>query len=296
MSRDRDHAIELRHLRCFLAIAEEGNVTRAAARLRLTQPAVSRTLAALETALGVRLVDRSTHHVALTPEGHAFREKAAVAVAAFEDALAAARTTRRPLRLGHAWSAAGDFTTPLLRRWRQAHPDVPLELLRIDDRTAGLTRGAVDVALLRGPVDAPGLVTELLHRETRVAALPSDSPLARRPALTLADLRDQVIALNTVSGTTTLDLWPPTARPTVTLPVANTDDWLAAIAADQAVGVTSTATVGMHPYPGVTYVPLTDAPALPVHLARREGPGHPSAPALIALAHEVATEGHGTPG
>ncbi|MFJ8821403.1 LysR family transcriptional regulator [Streptomyces sp. NPDC102467] len=296
MSRDRDHAIEVRHLRCFLAIAEEGGVTRAAARLRLTQPAVSRTLAALETALGVRLVDRSTHHLALTPEGRAFREKATVAVTAFEDALAAARTPLRPLRLGHAWSAAGDFTTPLLRRWRHAHPDVPLELLRIDDRTAGLTRGAVDVALLRGPVDAPGLVTELLRHETRVAALPSDSPLARRPALTLDDLREQVIALNTVSGTTTLGLWPPTARPARTLAVANTDDWLAAIAADQAVGITSTATVGMHPYPGVTYVPLTDAPALPVHLARREGPGHPSVPALIALAHEVAAQGRGTPG
>ncbi|MFJ9035134.1 LysR substrate-binding domain-containing protein [Streptomyces sp. NPDC102406] len=296
MSRARDHAIELRHLRCFLAIAEEGGVTRAAARLGLTQPAVSRTLAALETALSVRLVDRSTHHLALTPEGHAFQEKAAVAVAAFEDAVAAARTTHRPLRLGHAWSAAGDFTTPLLRRWRRTHPDVPLVLLRIDDRTAGLTRGTVDVALLRGPVEAPGLVTELLHRESRVAALPADSPLAHRPALTLDDLRDEVIALNTVSGTTTLDLWPPAARPTAVLTVANTDDWLATIAAGQAVGVTSTATAGMHPYPGVTFVPLTDAPDLPVHLARREGPGHPSGPDLIALAHEVAAQGRQTPG
>ncbi|MEV3861586.1 LysR family transcriptional regulator [Streptomyces sp. NPDC050095] len=281
-------AIELRHLRCFLAIAEESSVTGAAARLGLTQPAVSRTLAALEAGLGVRLVDRSTHHLALTPEGRSFREKAAVAVAAFEDALAAARSAHRPLRLGHAWSAAGDFTTPLLRRWRQAHPDVPLELLRIDDRTAGLTRGAVDLALLRGPVDAPGLVVELLHREARVAAVPSDSPLAHRPELTLADLRDQVIALNTVSGSTALDLWPAAGRPVATLPVANTDDWLAAIAADRAVGVTSTATVGMHPHPGVRYVPLTDAPPLPVYLARREGPGHPAAADLIALAHEVA--------
>ncbi|MCX3060847.1 LysR family transcriptional regulator [Streptomyces beihaiensis] len=278
---------DLRHLRCFLAVADEGNVTRAAARLGLSQPVVSRTLAALEAALGVRLVDRSTHHLALTPEGRRFREKAAVAVTAFDDALASARTAHRPLRLGHAWSAAGEYTTALLRRWRRAHPDVPLELLRIDDRTAGLTRGAVDVALLRGPVDTPGLVTELLHREARVAALPADTPLARRPALTLADLSGQVIALNTVSGTTTLDLWPPATRPTATLTVANTDDWLAAIAAGQAVGITSTATSGLHPHPGVTYLPLTDAPDLPVLLARRRGPGHPSAPALIALAHEV---------
>ncbi|WP_372347599.1 LysR family transcriptional regulator [Streptomyces sp. KL116D] len=287
MSRDHAHAVEVRHLRCFLAIADEGSVTRAAARLNLTQPAVSRTLAALETALGVRLVDRSTHHLALTPEGRAFRGKAAVAVAAFEDALAAPRAPHRPLRLGHAWSAAGAYTTPLLRRWRQDHPDVPLELLRIDDRTAGLTRGTVDIALLRGPVDAPGLVTRLLHREARVAALPSDSPLARRPHLALADLQGEVIALNTVSGTTGLDLWPPAARPAATLTVANTDDWLAAIAADRAVGVTSTATVDMHPHPGVTYVPLTDAPDLPVLLAHHRVPTHPSVPDLITLALDV---------
>ncbi|WP_229379419.1 LysR family transcriptional regulator [Streptomyces sp. VRA16 Mangrove soil] len=282
--------VDMRHLRCFLAVADEGNVTRAAARLGLTQPAVSRTLAALEDALGVRLVDRSTHHLELTPEGRSFREKAAVAVAAFEDALASAHTPHRPLRLGHAWSAAGAYTTPLLRRWRQAHPDVPLELLRIDDRTAGLTRGAVDVALLRGPADLPDLVTRLLHREPRVAALPCDSPLARRPELALADLRDEVIALNTVSGTTTLDLWPPAARPTRTLPVANTDDWLAAIAADQAVGITSTATVSLHPHPGVAYVPLTDAPAVQVFLAHRKGPGHPSIPDLIEMAAAVTAD------
>ncbi|MER5182862.1 LysR family transcriptional regulator [Streptomyces sp. NPDC002896] len=284
-------AIELRHLRCFLAIAEEGSVTRAALRLRLTQPAVSRTLAALEDALGVRLVDRSTHHLALTAEGRAFRDKAAVAVAAFEDALDAGRSTRRPLRLGHAWAAAGRYTTPLLRRWRETHPDVPLDLLRIDDRSAGLTRGAVDVALLRGTVDAPGLVTELLTTERRVAALPADSPLVARPRLTLADLAHQTIAINTVSGTTTLDLWPGDRRPTATITVANTDDWLAAIAAGRAVGVTTTATTGMHPHPGVAYVPLVDAPRVPVVLAWRDAAGHPALRDLVALAHEVASGG-----
>ena len=92
--------IELRHLRCFLAIAEESSVTRAAARLHLTQPAVSRSLAALEKHLGTRLVDRSTHHLALTAEGEAFRTKAAAAVAAFDEALDAGRLGRWPLRLG----------------------------------------------------------------------------------------------------------------------------------------------------------------------------------------------------
>ncbi len=283
-------SMEVRHLRCFLAVAEESSVTRAAHRLGITQPAVSRTLAALERALGVRLVDRSTHHVALTAEGRAFRDKAAAAVAAFDEALDTGRLRRWPLRLGHAWSALGPYTTPLLRRWQQEHPETPLELLRIDDITAGLTRGEVDAAVLRGPADVPGLVTELLFTEPRVAALPSDHPLAERPSLTLTDLAALPVILNPVSGTTTLDLWPPSARPAAVLTVANTDDWLTAIAAGRGAGVSGTSTAALHPYPGVTYRPLPDAPHIPVLLAHRQGPAHPALPQLSTLAHEVTTD------
>ncbi|MFF9195649.1 LysR family transcriptional regulator [Streptomyces sp. NPDC014779] len=280
--------IELRHLRCFLAIAEEGNLTRAAARLHLTQPAVSRTLAALEKHLGVRLVERSTHHLALTADGRDFRERAAAAVAAFDAAVAPDRPPHRPLRLGHAWSAFGPYTTPLLRRWQREHPETPLELRRIDDRTAGLLRGEVDAALLRGPVDVPGLATEELLREPRVAALPADGELAARTELTLADLADRTAVLNTVSGTTTLDLWPADRRPRATLTVANTDDWLAAIAAGHGIGVSSASTAALHPHPGVAYRPLSDAPPLPVLLTWRPSAPHPATPALLALAREIA--------
>ncbi|MFI6768226.1 LysR family transcriptional regulator [Streptomyces sp. NPDC050355] len=280
-------SIELRHLRCFLAIADTLSVTRAAERLHLTQPAVSRTLRRLEQELGVRLVDRSTHHLALTPDGAAFRDRAAVAVAAFDRALGFAHHPGWPLRLGHAWSAAGTDTTALLRRWRKEHPGTPLELLRIDDRTAGLARGEVDAALLRGDVHTPGLVTEQLTTEPRVAGLPADDPLAHRAALSLAELADRTIALNTVSGTTTLDLWPASARPSSTITIGNTDDWLAAVTGGRAVGVTTTATAEMHPHPSMAYVPRTDAPPVPVVIAWRDEPGHPHIPDLVALAREV---------
>ncbi|ROQ33588.1 DNA-binding transcriptional LysR family regulator [Streptomyces sp. PanSC19] len=282
-------SIELRHLRCFLAIAEESSLTRAAARLHLTQPAVSRTLAALEQHLGARLVDRSTHHLALTAEGRAFQDRAAAALAAFEAAVDPARLRHRPLRLGHAWSAFGPYTTPLLRRWQRAHPETPLELLRIDDRTAGLARGEVDAALLRGAVEAPGLVTAELTTEERVAALPADSPLVDRPALALTDLTGETIVLNTVSGATTLALWPPAARPTATLTVANTDDWLTAIAAGRGIGVSSASTVALHPHPGVTYRPLPDAPPLPVLLAWRDAFPHPATEVLVTMAREIVS-------
>ncbi|MFE9909420.1 LysR family transcriptional regulator [Streptomyces clavifer] len=279
--------VDVRHLRAFLAIADEGSVTRAAARLRLSQPVVSRTLASLEKHLGVRLVDRSTHHLALTAEGVLFRDKAAAAVGAFDEAVDSGRLRHWPLRLGHAWSAFGPYTTPLLRTWQQRHPLTPLELRRIDDRTAGLTRGEVDAALLRGPVDAPGLVTELLFTEDRVAAVAADGPLAAGRSLSLADLAGEAVVLNTVSGTTTLDLWPPHARPAATVTVANTDDWLTAIAAGRGAGVSGASTADMHPHAGVAFRPLDDAPPLPVLLARRDGPGHPALPQLVSLAREI---------
>lgn len=291
--------VELRHLRAFLAIAEEGGITRAATRLRVSQPALSRTLRQLETHLGVRLAERSTHHLELTAEGHTFRDKAAVAVAAFDDALDPARLRTWPLRLGHAWAALGRYTTPLLRRWQEAHPETPLELLRVDDRTAGLLRGRVDVALVRGPAPceragaADGLRSAWLLDEPRVAAVPADGELAaREDPLTLAELARYPVALNTVSGLTTLDLWPEDSRPAAgtAVPEANTDDWLGAIAAGRAVGVSTEATAAMHPHPGVTYRPLADASNVPVVLLWRAAPGHPAIPDLVNAAREILSD------
>ncbi|MEU7579758.1 LysR substrate-binding domain-containing protein [Streptomyces sp. NPDC041068] len=283
--------IELRHLRAFLAIAEEGNVTRAAARLHVAQPALSRTLRQLEDHLGARLADRSTHHFELTAEGRAFRDKAAAALAAVDSALDPGALGARPLRLGHTWAALGNHTVPLLRRWDETHPGTPLRLLRVDDRTAGLTQGKVDAALLRGEIATPGLRTELLASEERVAVMPADSPLAALPRVTLADLAAYPIALNTVSGTTTLDLWPPKDRPVASIEVTNTDEWLIAIAAGRAVGISTVATPSNHAHPLLVYRPLADAPAVPVVLAWSEGLAHPAVPDLLALAQEVFATG-----
>ena len=263
--------MELRHLRCFLAIAQEGTLTRAATRLHLTQPVVSRTLRQLEDHLGVRLIDRSTHHLGLTAAGHAF-DPAQLGV--------------WPLRLGHAWSAFGELTVSLLRSWMQECPDVPLELRRIENRTAGLSRGEVDAALLRGPVTTPGIRTEPLM-EPRFAAVPAGTPLAARSRLTLGDLAGYPVVLSTASGTTTSDLWPTSIRPEATIEVASTDEWLAAIAAGKAVGVTATATASMHPYPGIAYRPLAGAADLAVSLAWTHPPTHPAIAKLVTLAREV---------
>ncbi|WP_314172019.1 LysR family transcriptional regulator [Streptomyces winkii] len=293
---------ELRHLRAFLAIADAGSVTSAAAALRMSQPALSRTLRQLESHLGVRLVERTTHHLELTTDGRRFRDKATTAVAAVEEALDPARLRPWPLRLGHAWSAFGRHTTPLLRRWKEEYPQTPLELLRVDERTAGLLSGKVDVSLVRAPViprDAEGLLGEWLCNEQRVAAVPADSELAASTGpLNLGALAHHPIALNTVSGLTTLDLWPEEIRPdpdTAVL-VANTDDWLGAIAAGNAVGVSTSATAEMHPHPDVVYRPLAGTGDVPLMLIWRESPigsgrpGHPAVPQLVRVALDVLAE------
>jgi hypothetical protein len=122
-----------------------------------------------------------------------------------------------------------------------------------------------------------------------VVVIPADSPLAALPRITLADLAAHPIALNTVSGTTTMDLWPPTARPAAAIEVTNTDEWLFAIAAGRAVGVSTTATPSHHTHPSLSFRPLVGAPPVPVVLAWRDGPGHPALPDLLALAREIVS-------
>ncbi|MFC4333648.1 LysR family transcriptional regulator [Salininema proteolyticum] len=283
--------IELRHLRAFLAIAEEGAITRAATRLRVGQPALSRTLRQLEDHFDVRLVDRSTHHLELTAAGRRFRDQASAAVAAVDTALDPGSLESLPLRLGHSWAAFGDRTIPLLRRWDEAHPEVPLEIRRLDDRTGGLTTGKADVAFLRGDVVATGLVTELLVEEDRLAVVPAGSDLAESDELSLSDLAEYPLVLNTVAGTTSLDLWPSDRRPATVIEVGNTDEWMTAIAAGRGNGITTAATPSLFRHPQVAFRPLADAPPVPLVVAWRRGtPTHRSIPDLVDLAHEIASD------
>jgi DNA-binding transcriptional LysR family regulator len=279
--------IEGRHLRVLVALAEEGTFTDAAIRVGMSQPAVSRALAGFEALLGVQLVRRTTRSLSLTAQGQACYSAAVTALLALDSVRDAAHGRVRALRLGYAWAAFGRHTSLILRTWREEYPDLPLEVHRVDERSAGLSKGLVDVAIrrdvVRDPAREAGIRVEPIFREGRMAAVPAGSALAGQPSLTLADLADQVLALAPAIGTTTLDLWPPHARPDRVVEVTNTDEWLMAIASGEAVGVTPESTVSQHPHPGVRFVPLPDLDGVTVSLVWRQDRAHPALADFVAV-------------
>jgi DNA-binding transcriptional LysR family regulator len=191
--------MELRHLRYFLAVAEERHMTRAAARLGIQQPPLSQQIKALEQALGVTLFTRGSRGVELTIAGQAFQQDAQAIIAsvsrAAQRAVQAARGESGRLRLGVTTSAALHPLVPqIIRAFRQAYPLVTLDLREhpAAELTEAVMRGDLQLALLRVPVARPrGLAFLELVREELLAVLPAGDALierARRQGLRLQDL------------------------------------------------------------------------------------------------------------
>jgi hypothetical protein len=121
--------------------------------------------------------------------------------------------------------------------------------------------------VLRRPAEDVRLRTALIGVERRFAAVATDDPLARRRSLSLNDFAGRTVAVDPLTGTTSGELWSPSAAPAATRTVHGIEDWLTVIAAGQAVGISAEATAAQHPRPGVVYRPVRDAPPLPVWLA-----------------------------
>ena len=185
--------VELRELRYFIAVAEELNFTRAAARLGLAQPPLSAVIGKLERKLGVRLLERTSRRVTLTPAGAVLLEQGRMAV---EAAVAAIERARRagtqPGRLTVAVKpgTGTDLLQKIMQRCAE-DPQVPRVHLLFGHPggpAAAVRGGAADVAILRAPFDRRGLDTELLLTEPRVAVLPARHRLADKTELRRADL------------------------------------------------------------------------------------------------------------
>jgi DNA-binding transcriptional LysR family regulator len=285
--------VELRHLRCFLAIADEGNITRAAQRLHLSQPALSRTLSQLEHSLAIRLVDRSTHHLSLTEAGAAFATTAREAVRHVDDAIASISSAVPPIRFGHNWSSA-THAAAIMRAWARECPQRQSRSQRNNERLAGLANGHVDVALVRGLVTDTSFRSIVIDNESRMVVVPVGHRLAGERDVSLADLTGETLIVSSTTGTTTLDLWPRPPRPTIGADLPTIDDWLIAIATSAGIGITPASTATLHPHPDVRFIPINDAPTVPLVLVWPRHNAHPHTKAFVANAQHAMSRAYGT--
>ncbi len=280
-------------LRLFLVLAEELHFGRAAERAFMTQPALSRQIAALEANLGLQLVERTSRAVELTAAGRALLPRVRSAVAAMAELRQAAGRQAREIS-GHlvigfiGGEAAMPYTHAILTELRSAHRHLTVEMrtLGLTEQIGALTRGEVDAAFLRPPVP-PGIRTLRLAVEPRVACLPADDPLVARQPLLLSQLADHaMVDVPPEIPREWWDFWTVDPRPDGTRvrygPVAaDVEAMLLAVARGEAVVFLPAAARHLFPRPGVAYVDVTDL--LPCTAALAWLPRASSRPAVAAL-------------
>lgn len=195
--------MELRHIRYFLALAEEGNFTRAAANLGIGQPPLSQQIKDLENEVGAQLFHRVPHGAELTAAGEAFLAEAKTAVDAAEKAKLAARRANRGeigrLSLGFtASSAFNSIVTATIREFRDHWPGVLLSLTEMNTNALmeRLIRGEIDAAFIRPGLEDPRDVRlKRFADEPMVIALPANHPLAAKDRLPIAALAGEPFIL-----------------------------------------------------------------------------------------------------
>nr|WP_042181804.1 LysR family transcriptional regulator [Kibdelosporangium sp. MJ126-NF4] len=294
-------AIDLRQFRYFIAVAEEGNFTRAAGRLRIAQPSLSRQVQLLERELGLQLLTRHPHGVTPSRAGADFLVRARAAVAAFDDAVTAAKFTAEGrnghLTIGFLVAAALDYAPIILQQFRRRFPDITVDVREFDftDTSAGLADEATDAAFLRRPHDgAVGLDHLVLAQEGLVAAVPVDHRLARQRQVSVEDLLTEPLIASPVSGSWR-DFWLFTDRragtPALIGAEASTfESELQAAAAGRGVSITTEGARRFYNRPDLTFVDISDAPASTIALAWRSDNTSPALRHFLAVAKEAVAD------
>ncbi|WP_454690238.1 LysR family transcriptional regulator [Achromobacter aloeverae] len=194
--------METRHLRYFLAVADHGSVSRAAAWLGVAQPALSQALVRMEKSLGVRLFERSRRGATLTPAARAILEDVRASVARIDAAEAQARDIARgiagQLTVGLVSTALFDTLPRALRQLRERAPGVKVILREMSNAELAdaLQAGVIDIGLMHTPVAVGGRMRERqLLRDRLVAAVPDDFPVGGDGTVTLAQIAEAGLVL-----------------------------------------------------------------------------------------------------
>jgi DNA-binding transcriptional LysR family regulator len=261
--------VDTRLLRYFAAVAAEGNLTRAAERLFVSQPALTKQIKLLESQLGVRLFTRSRAGMTLTPAGQALAGAAPAVLGGWDQALretkAAASRAARVLRVGFMSSAANEATQQIIAAFTRRRPGwrVDLQQAAWADPTAGLGRGDVDAALLRLPFPGQDDVRiKVLLTEPRWVALPATHPLAARDQISFRQLWDEPFVAAPAETGSWRDYWLAAGErdghPVRIGAVSDQPDaYLAAIANGDGIALVPESAARYYARPGITYRPVT---------------------------------------
>ncbi|MFE9642858.1 LysR family transcriptional regulator [Streptomyces sp. NPDC006365] len=277
--------MELRTLRYFVAVAEELHFGRAAARMHMSQPPLSRAIKQLETDVGAALLHRSSAGVTLTPAGAALLEEARILLDQADRVRVrvAAAAGAATITVGILGDTADPGAARLAAAYRRQHPGVEVRIRETDlaDPTCGLRAGLVDVALTRSPFDETGLTVHDLRADPVGVVLRADDPLARHDRLKLADLADRRW-FQFPDGTDPIwqSYWnggEPREGPVVRA----VQECLQAVLWNGTVGMTPLG----HDLPGeLTVVPLIDMAHSPVVAAWNEGDANPMIRSFVHIA------------
>lgn len=278
--------LDLRKLRYFVAVADTLHFGRAAEELHIAQPVLSRQIRALEQDLGTPLFVRNSHGVQLTDAGRQLRTDAGPMLAS-ADALrrrvtVAARGSRR-LTVGFR---AGITVTPAVREFATRHPDVLVDMQRIewDDQAPMLLDGRIDVGYVRLPVDEAGLRLTPLYTEPRVAVLPAAHPLAGRDKIAEDELADEPLVWHMDAST------QPTSRPHPNSGylVRGVDETLEHVAAGRGISFLARSATVFYAHPDVRFVPVPDLRPEQVCLAVAASHTSPVVADFLAAARATA--------
>ncbi|MFJ6130088.1 LysR family transcriptional regulator [Streptomyces griseoviridis] len=248
--------LDLRKLRYFVTVAEQLHFGRAADELHIAQPVLSRQIRALEQDLGASLFTRDRHGVELTDAGRQLLADAGPLLAsthAVRRRVSAAALGNRRLMVGFR---AGVPVTPAARMFEDRHPDVVVDVQRIeaDDQAAMLLDGRIDVGYVRLPIDEAGLRVTPLYAEPRVAVLPAGHRFADKEEVTEADLADEPLVWHGDPST------QPTRRPhpDAGYPVRGVDETLEHVAAGRGISFLARSASVFYTHPDIAYVPIPE--------------------------------------
>jgi DNA-binding transcriptional LysR family regulator len=278
--------IESRPLRYFVAVAEELNFTRAAERLGIASPALSRAIAGLEAQLGVRLLERSTRRVELTEAGRVLLAQSRPALDALDAAARRAQRAvgpRRGLVLTLKADLEGGLLEPIVAAYREQPEALPLEVSFSDiNQGAPLLReGRADVALIFTEFDPEGLDFEVLLEEPLLVALAATNPLAEQEEISPTDLA--VDHASKAAGR----LWWPVTSPEPP-PPDGLSQMIQLIELGELIAFLPVSVAARYPRPGLVTRPLADAAPGRLVVAWPRAAASPATAAFVRAATDVA--------